>query len=312
MHLRRCLDSLQNASRDGLELARVVVVDNASTDGSVEGLCYPGLPLVLLRNSENLGFATACNQGASGGKSDYLLFLNPDVELRQDSLSTPVQFMEDPANHRTGICGIQLVGPEGHVARSCSWFPTPGGFWLKMLGLEGISKGFFLPLSDHLESRQVDQVMGAFFLVRREVFQELYGFDEQFFVYFEELDFSYRAHRTGWRSQFLASAQAQHAGGGCSEQVKAARLFYSLRSRILYAYKHFGRLAATGVMIGTLFLEPFSRMAWAGLRGSLSEMRETLSAYRMLWFDLPRLLFKTRRQRPGQIPQKAIHGSTAD
>jgi hypothetical protein len=282
------------ASREGLEFARVVVVDNASTDESADDLFYPGLPLVFLRNSENRGFAAACNQGASGSQADYLLFLNPDVELRKDSLSTPVQFMEDPANDRVGICGIQLVGPEGHVARSCSRFPTVGGYLLKMLGLEGISKGFLLAPSDHLESRLVDQVMGAFFLVCREVFQELHGFDEQFFVYLEEVDFSYRAHLAGWRSQFLVSAQAQHAGGGCSEQAKAARLSYYLRSKILYSYKHFGRAGATGVLIGTLVVEPFSRLALGAAHGSLLEIQDTLRAYGMLWGCLPQIVAKDR------------------
>jgi N-acetylglucosaminyl-diphospho-decaprenol L-rhamnosyltransferase len=302
LHLRRCLDSMLLASREGLELARVVVVDNASSDGSADDLFYPGLPLVFLRNSENRGFAAACNQGAKASQADYLLFLNPDVELREDSLTTPVRFMEDPAKDRVGICGIQLVGPERHVARSCSPFPTLGGYLLKMLGLEWMSASFFLKLEDHFESRRVDVVTGAFFLVRRGVFQELRGFDEEFFVYFEELDFSYRAHQAGWRSQFLASAQAQHVGGGCSQQAKAARLFYSLRSRILYGYKHFTWVEATGLSFGTLFIEPLSRIVWAGLRGSLREMHETLSAYQMLWLEI---LGKIKRERTRARREKA-------
>ena len=176
----------------------------------------------------------------------------------------------------------------------------------------GRFSGHFLAEQDHRGSKTVDQVMGALFLVRRAVFESLNGFDERFFVYFEDLDFSYRAWQAGYSSYFLATAQALHHGGGCSEQVKAARLFYSLRSRILYGYKHFGWAAATGLLTGTILVEPVSRVAWAGLRGSLREMGETMSAYGMLWLDLPRLPFKSlRRQQSGQPSKKAL-SSTAD
>src|SRR5437016_1789132 len=104
--LRDCLASIINASR-GPELKRVVVVDNASTDSSLQAIHMQGLPLVVLRNERNRGFAAACNQGASGSTADYLLFLNPDTHLGSDALAEPVAFMERPQNGRIGIVGIQ-------------------------------------------------------------------------------------------------------------------------------------------------------------------------------------------------------------
>jgi GT2 family glycosyltransferase len=315
-HLSHCLESVPAASQSGFQLAHITVVDNDSRDRSTEGLLQADLPLRVIRNGENRGFAAACNQGARGSRADYLLFLNPDVLLRAESLSIPMQFMEQAENRNVGICGIQLLNPQGRLARSCSRFPTPWIFYARMFGFDrlfpGRFSGHFLTEQDHRESKTVDQVMGAFFFVRRTVFESLCGFDERFFVYFEDLDFSYRAWQAGYSSYFLATAQALHHGGGCSEQVKAARLFYSLRSRILYTYKHFGWVAATGLLLGTLFVEPLSRVAWAGLRGSLREMGETMSAYGRFWLDLPRPPFKSlRRQQSGQPSKKAL-SSTAD
>jgi len=93
-----------------------------------------------------------------------------------------------------------------------------------------------------------------------------------------------------------------HRGGGCSEQVKAARLFYSLRSRILYSYKHFGWAPATGVLLGTLVGESFSRLVLAAAHGSLREMRETLRAYTMLRRNLPSLGRQVKALRNPKIP----------
>jgi GT2 family glycosyltransferase len=137
----------------------------------------------------------------------------------------------------------------------------------------------------------VDQVMGAFFLVRRSLFEDLKGFDERFFVYYEEVDFARRASTLGWSSFYLAQAQAFHSGGGTSRQVKAKRLFYFLRSGILYAFKHFSPIAASLVLFVTLLLEPLSRTALAVVRRSWSSLPETWSAYLMLyrwllgWFE---------------------------
>jgi GT2 family glycosyltransferase len=249
----------------------------------------------MIQNPMNRGFGVACNQGAKGSHADYLLFLNPDVVLLRNSLSIPVCFMEDPTNDRVGICGIQLVDPEGRVAQSCARFPTLGMFLLKMLGLEAISVSFFLKLVDHLESKVVDHVMGAFFLVRREVYEELKGFDERFFVYFEDLDFSYRAYQAGRLSWFLANNQAQHVGGGCSNQVKAARLFYSLCSRIQYGFKHFGPLRGAVLLLATTLIEPISRLALAASHGCPKEARDTLRSYAMFWRELPSLIMDRRR-----------------
>jgi len=293
--LYECLKSIEAAHRDGFKLSRVVVVDNASTDGSADDcLDNIDLPLVIIRNAQNLGFAAACNQGATGSIADYLLFLNPDTKLFPESLSIPIRFMEQPENAKIGICGIQLVDDQGEVARTCARFPAPGMFFTKMLGLNMLFPRYFpsyiMSEWDHEETCEVDQVMGAFFLIRRNLFETMGGFDERFFVYFEEVDLSRRAYNKGWRTAYLADAQAFHRGGGTSEQIKAMRMFYSLRSRILYGYKHFSWISATLLMAGTLFVELISRLALSIGRRSGREAKETLKGYAMLWRAMPQLL----------------------
>jgi len=303
-----CLRSIRDAHRCTYELGRVVVVDNASTDGSVDCPDAKNLPFSLERNVENRGFAAACNQGARNSSANYLLFLNPDVRLDADTLQTSIQFMEQMESAQVGICGVQLFDDTGKVSRSCARFPTAGTMFCHMLGFDrlfpGLFKGHFLSLNDHLKSGPVDQVMGAFFLVRRSLFEALRGFDERFFVYFEDLDFAYRARQLGSRSYHFSTSQAYHRGGVCSEQVKAQRLFYSLRSRILYANKHFESVAATGVLIGTLLLEPFSRCFLALAHKSRQEMRETLQAYKILLISLPSIV----RNKSGAAAEKKVTG----
>ena len=316
-HLSDCLNSIRSTKRDGFEIERVVVVDNASADGSVDNIHFPDLPLDLIKNPENRGFAVACNQGARVSASDYVLFLNPDMRLLFDSLQVPMQFMEDPENAKMGICGIQLLDEVSNVSQSSSRFPSVTGLLSQMLGLDrifpGHFKGHFLGLQDHLKSGQVDQVMGAFFMVRRKLFESLGGFDERFFVYFEDVDFSFRARQKSWRSYYLVTTQAWHKGGGCSSQAKARRLYYTLCSRILYCRKHFGRASATVVVLGTLLLEPGSRLILAAGHKSVLEIRETLRAYLMLWRALPTLLRK-RHSKDGhnQLSPEPVTSVPAD
>lgn len=296
--LRECLESIVSATVDGFTLDKVIVVDNASSDGSAKNISDIKLPLQVLYNKENLGFAAACNMGAKQTSSDYLLFLNPDTKLFQDSLSTPILFLEQQDKERIGILGVQLVDENGHVSRTCARFPTPCTYFSQMLGLNrlfpNLFPSHFMTEWDHGTSRIVDHVIGAFFLVRTSIFQEIGGFDERYFVYLEDLDFSLRTKYLGYVSYYLATTQIYHKGGGSSEQIKATRLFYSLQSRLVYSYKHFGFLSATSVMLGTVLLEPLSRLVWALIRWEPRTMKETIEGYLLLWRSIPKIL-RTKR-----------------
>jgi N-acetylglucosaminyl-diphospho-decaprenol L-rhamnosyltransferase len=284
--LQACLRSVAAADRTGFELRQVVVVDNASDDHSATSLDPSGLPLTVIPNGTNRGFAAACNQGAEHATSDYVLFLNPDTELFASSLTTPVCQMQSRGFEDVGICGIRLVDAKGAPAISCARFPTLGNLASQVLGLSRMWSSRFPPHfmspAECAMTREVDQIIGAFFLVRRQVLRDLGGFDERFFLYYEEVDFSLRARLRGYRSMYLAEAEARHHGGGSSGQVRAMRLFYSLRSRLLYGFKNYRRPSAWALVFLTVLIEPWTRIAWGLVRVSPGELSETVRAYAML------------------------------
>jgi len=285
--LRTCLRSLAESPPASVRLQRVVVVDNAPGEHSVRGSDGMGLPLEVVVNRDNRGFAAACNQGATRGTADFILFLNPDTRVVPEALDRPVAFMERPEESGTGIVGVQLLDDDSRVARTCYRFPHASHFLNKALGLDRMSPTRFPNGSmsdwDHGETRQVDQVMGAFFLVRRPVFDALGGFDERFFVYFEEVDFSLRARRAGYRTMYLTGAHVFHSGCGTTHRLRTKRLFFSLRSRILYGRKHFGVAPFWMLVLVSAMLEPISRLAACFARLSWQEVSETAQAYGMFW-----------------------------
>ena len=188
-----------------------------------------------------------------------------------------------------GIVGIQLLDANGKVARNTARTPTPLSMVGNSVGLDRLLPSVFPPhfVTEwaHDATRTVDQVMGAFFLIRRSVFETLGGFDERFFVYYEDMDFAVRARKLGWSSVYLSTAQAFHRGQGTTDAATERRMFYFARSRILYARKHFGALGALVVMLSTLLLEPIVRVV-----ASPRSARATLRAFGMLWKDLPNIV----------------------
>lgn len=279
-----CLRSIR--SFGSKHVGSVVVVDNGSTDDSLEGieqLCVHDL--AIIRNAQNVGFARACNQGARLATTPYLLFLNPDARLLDSTLAAAREQLSSTQWPFVGIVGAQLLDSGNRVSRSCSRHPTAIGIISRSLGVDRIfrSQSHFLLQWDHSETRIVDQVIGACYLVRTDVFAQLGGFDERFFVYFEEVDFAIRASQQGWKTVYCAEATAFHLGGGTSRQAKPQRLFYSLRSRLLYARKHFGSLGYMAAAFATLCIEPGSRLVFACLRRDSANVVETRDAYRWLW-----------------------------
>ncbi|HEU0045930.1 glycosyltransferase family 2 protein [Sphingomonas sp.] len=284
--LATCLQSLARFG-DGL-IRSVVVVDNGSTDGSAD-FEVPGLSLRIIRAGENLGFGRACNLGAADAAAPLLLFLNPDAAVLPDALSRAVAFMATPEADDIGVLGIQLIDEDGDVHHHSTDRASPRTMFTHAQRAVRF---------DHLHSREVDHVIGAFYLIRTELFRSLGGFDERFFVYLEDVDLSARVQDAGWRVHYLAEARAFHRGGGTSDQVKAKRLFYALRSRVLYGFKHFSFASAVAVTAATLLAEPGLRLGRAVMRRSMREVHETLGAYGRLYRDLPAILRAARRGRP--------------
>ncbi len=304
-HLRRGIESLIGATREFRSIGRVIVVDNASIDRSGEDIDARDLSITVIRNDHNIGFAAACNQGARAGEARYILFLNPDVRLREGSIDLPLRFMIEPAHRDYGICSIRLLTESGDVDKSCARFPRWWDFVVKAVGLNRLAPrncpDYLFSVPCEADSCEVDHVSGAFFLVRRQLFENLGGFDERFFVYLEDLDFTLRARRTGSKCWYCTESSAIHVGGGSSRRVLGRRLYYSTTSRILYSCKHFSRLGAGAVVVATLIAEPCTRLIWAAARRSPREVVATASGMVLVWTGLARLLRKASKARFGFI-----------
>jgi GT2 family glycosyltransferase len=185
-----------------------------------------------------------------------------------------------------GICGGQMLDPDGGLEISCARFPTLRVLSGKMTGLDVVLPRLFpshhLTPEELTHSRPVDQVIGAFFLVRRDLFARLGGFDTRYFVYYEEIDFSLRAHREGFGSYFLKEATVLHAANVSSIRSQAWMLYHSLRSRLIYARRHWPRWQAVLLAVLTFGVELPARLTRALVRRSRSDFSATVSAYGML------------------------------
>ena len=292
--LKQCLSSIEKAKRRNFTLKEVIIVDNASSDGSLRGINSFNLPIRIIKNEENMGFAKACNIGARKATGDFILFLNPDVVVFENTFENLFEYIRKYDKPEIGIYGVQLLDNNGEIQRTCARFPNLWHLIIRALGLDLMRVRFFksyrLNEWSHQETKEVDQVIGAFFLIKRPLFEKLNGFDERFFVYFEELDLSKRARNLGFKTKYVTEAKAYHKGGGTSEKVKGRRLFYNVRSRIIYAMKHFGFWKGLLLMSISFTLEPFLRIAYSFKRGNFRDALEVIKGYRDLYKNSIRII----------------------
>lgn len=288
--LYNCLLSVQRYLVKQIDF-KIVIVDNGSTDRSIEMIEEDSFSfqLTILKQGNNLGFARACNLGASVCKdADYLLFLNPDTRIFNLSYVEIFKVFDKCIN--VGIVGIQLINEHNEVSKTCSRFPTAKSLLFEMLGLSKIFprilKGARMIEFDHKNACYVDQIMGAFFLIQRNLFDELQGFDERFFVYYEEVDLSYRARQAGKRAYYFPGVKAFHQGGGVSAQIKDKRLFYLLRSKLLYIAKHFSWYQKILLFLMILFCEPITRGLFCFIKKDFKGVLNMINAYKMLYYDI--------------------------
>jgi GT2 family glycosyltransferase len=258
--LEVCLASIR---RYGGDLAlEVLVVDNASTDGSLEALRrFPEVRLIP--NCDNRGFAAAVNQGLESAAGRCFLLLNPDTEVVSPVFRTLLAFAE--AHPDAGVVGPRLRNPDGSLQTSAYRFPTlfqaagtvlrlrrvvPVGFLRARLGW-WLGR-YFGQLDPHVTARPVDYVTGACMLIRREVVERIGGFDPRFFLYFEEKDFCLRAGEAGWRVWFDPAAEVVHHIGGSSGGRPEITVLERMRSMRQFYDKHYGwarRLAVRAILL---------------------------------------------------------------
>ena len=225
----------------------VIVVDNASTDDSV-GMVraeFPGVHLIV--NTVNQGFSAANNQGITGAHGRYVLVLNPDTEVVGEALSTMVVFAD--AHPDVGGVGPQLLHPDGSVQSSRRRFPTLAtaffeSTWLQPYAPRRVLERYRVLDQSDDAMLDVDWVMGAALMARREAVEQVGLLDEGFFMYSEELDWCRRFRDAGWRVVYLPAAQIIHYEGKSSEQVMPARHIHFQTSKVRYFRKHHSKAAA--------------------------------------------------------------------
>jgi len=240
--IEKCLKSIFD-SKGSIDL-EVIVVDNASQDTTTKIIERFKPEVRLISNQQNLGYAKANNQGIEVSKGDYVLLLNPDVELKENCLKLMLDFLE---NHKD-IDGLapQLLNPDGSIQPSCREFPDFSILLWEFSGLSflfsknRISGRWRMGYFDFQSSREVDQPMGSCLLLRRKVFQEIGVFDEQFSIFFNDVDLCYRIKKSGGKLYFLPEAKALHYKGGSTRQAKPQMILSAHLSffRFLSKYKN--------------------------------------------------------------------------
>lgn len=287
--IKRLLAQLDSPSAEGI--LEVILLDNNSEHESktaFQSLSTRYISNKKIFNRENLGFAKACNLGVKASVGDIVLFLNPDTKVDVDTVIEAANRTRNSQDYQ--ILGVQQISDIG-VTRTCC---RPLSRWNSLLSCSGLNKifkhvlkGFEMIEWDHLSSRYVGHVIGAFYVMKKSSFQTLNGFDEDFFLYYEDLDLSARALKAGMKIYYDASLKIYHKGGGSSEKVGVRRIGFSVTSRDKMIVKHFGHFQQVACRLSAFCFEFPLRIANSLVRCEMEVLIPIAKIYwRMLWSRL--------------------------
>lgn len=239
--LRQCLSSIQANAQDLSH--EVIVVDNASRDGSPHMVAAEFPDVRLLRNTDNVGFSVANNAAIACARGRYVLLLNSDTLIVPGTLRSMVDHLD--ADPKIGIAGCRLLRPNGEMDLACRRsFPTPWVSLCRILRLNRLfpkSKRFGrynLTFLDEEATYEVDSIVGAFMLVRQELLRDIGGLDEDYFMYGEDVDWCYRAKRAGWRVDYVGNCVTIHHKGASSRKESFRMNYHFHRAMFLFHSKH--------------------------------------------------------------------------
>jgi len=241
-YLLQCIDSLLHSDYQGN--FEIIVVDNHSFDGSVAAVKEKFPDVIIIENHDNPGFGKAVNQASIKANGDYFLILNPDTIVQENTLSVFVEYMKEQAH--IGLIGPKILNSDGTLQQAAKRsFPTLGVALPKLLGLAKIfpnsrwASRYNLTFLNSDETHRVDAISGSCMFIRSELYRKLGGFDEQFFMFGEDLDLCYRVKKKGFEVHYVSKTQIIHYKG---ESVKSApynskNAFH--HAMILFYDKHF-------------------------------------------------------------------------
>jgi GT2 family glycosyltransferase len=250
-YLEECLYSL---NADVCEFPmEIIVVDNASNDGSLEMVQEKFPHVKLIKNAENLGFGKANNIGIQESSGDYIALINSDVHVLSNCITRLVEYCE--AHPDTGMVGPFIIGRDGKQQRSCRGFPGVWNMFCRALALDKILPrckwvgGYFLTFWDHHTCSPVDILSGCFWLVRKKALDDVGLLDEAFFMYGEDMDWCRRFWKKGWPIVFMPDAEAIHYGGVSSSNAPIRFFIEKQRADLQYWKKHHSWIAVKSFFV---------------------------------------------------------------
>jgi GT2 family glycosyltransferase len=264
--LRTCLETIRNTVRN--VSYEVIVVDNASTDGSAEMVAHEYPQVQLIRNESRLGYGNSHNKAIRAAKGRHILVLNEDMEMMDGAVDRMVA--QADATPALGALGCRILNPDGSLQHSCFRFPTLASelfealFPYTMMFARSSLRSKMYGWS-HDQKREVDVVLGCCMLVPRQVIERVGAFDPAFFVYSEEHDWCKRMTEAGLKNVFMPDAEMIHVGGQTSKRMSLRMALVQLDSRTKYFFKHHGPLQTFLLRSILLFSAAMRAFGW-GLR----------------------------------------------
>ncbi len=239
--LTACLHSLQ--ASDSAITCEIIVVDSASTDDTVARVQRDFPDVMLLPQTENLGFTRCNNIGLAHATGRHLFLLNPDTEIIGEAVGVMVRYLD--THPEVGIVGPYTLNTDRTSQSTRRRFPTPAlaffeSTWLQPYTPKAWLDRYYVIDRDDHDTFEVDWVQGSALMARREVYEQIGGLDERYTMFFEELDWCKRAKDADWQVVYIGSAQIVHHGGKSTDQVTARKHIYFQRSKLHYFGKHHG------------------------------------------------------------------------
>ena len=240
-YLHGALNSIYSAPPD-FEV-QTIVVDNASTDGSAEMVLLDFLDVDLIASPINTGYAAGNNIGLKRAVGEYILLLNPDVVLPNGCLQKAVEIIR--AKPGVSALGVKQLSPDGSIQRSVRGFPKPASVMYEALGLSRVFANsrlfgaYRMTWFDYSREAPVDQPMGTFLLIPRVVLEQVGLLDERFPIFFNEVDWCYRASLLGMTAWYTPEVEILHYGGGSTRQVKPKMAWESRKGLLDFYRKHY-------------------------------------------------------------------------
>ena len=299
-----CLRTLSQQLQGELQNSEIWVVDNASRDESVQTIEIEFPDVNLIANARNLGFGAANNLALEKARGKYLLLLNSDAFPLDGALQTLCKYLQE--HPEVGAVGPRLLNADGSLQASCWKFPSPARSWFESVGLAAALPNHHV-FGDyyrwaHDEERAVDFVIGACLLLRREVYEQVGGFDEDFFLYAEETDWQMRMTKAGWPIMFVPDAEVTHLGGasgqnsGSDEATRVNAYFYDGSDR--FARKHHGTHGWLAMRAASAVGSAARALAFGALSLSPSRFKRARAQMKKQGALLKRQLSPWRPQKP--------------